>query len=203
MPPGKNFQPSIALDHSAPAPTPAPSRRISQSRQVGPVAPPDHDRHWLTMFTELFRVEGPWPGQLAISARPRGGDWLDEEIISWRRAGIDVIVSLLEPAEAADLNLGNEAIQSEVTGIQFFSFPIVDRSIPTSSSDIHGFLSKIDAKLSQGMQPPFSSNKDLVQRRRLAGSARAGACRFPKPKSNVCGSNHSRPATHANTSAAT
>jgi hypothetical protein len=62
------------------------------------------------MFTELFRVEGPWPGQLAISARPRGGDWLDEEIISWRRAGIDVIVSLLEPAEAADLNLGNEAI---------------------------------------------------------------------------------------------
>jgi protein-tyrosine phosphatase len=102
------------------------------------------------MFTELFQVEGPWPGQLAISPRPRGGDWLEEEIISWRRVGIDIIVSLLEPSEAADLNLGNEAMQSEATGIQFFSFPIVDRSIPASSSDIHGFLGKIDAKLNQG-----------------------------------------------------
>jgi len=85
------------------------------------------------MFTELFRVEGPWPGQLAISARPRGGDWLQEEVLAWRRAGIDVIVSLLEPWEAADLNLGNEAIQSEVTGIQFFSFPIVVRMFTDSS----------------------------------------------------------------------
>src|SRR5580700_5558725 len=73
------------------------------------------------MFTELFRVEGPWRGHLAISARPRGGDWLDEEMRAWRRAGI-----------------------------QFFSFPIVDRSIPTPSSDVHGFLTQIDAKLSQG-----------------------------------------------------
>jgi protein-tyrosine phosphatase len=102
------------------------------------------------MFTELFRIEGPWPGQLAISARPRGGDWLEEEIVAWRRAGVDVIVSLLEPWEAADLHLENEASQSEVTGIQFFSFPIVDRSVPFSSSDIHGFLGRIDAKLSQG-----------------------------------------------------
>ncbi len=102
------------------------------------------------MFTELFRIEGPWPGQLAISARPRGGDWLGEEIIAWRRAGIDIVVSLLEPGEAADLHLEDEAVQSEATGIQFFSFPIVDRSIPASTSDIHRFLGKIDADLSQG-----------------------------------------------------
>jgi protein-tyrosine phosphatase len=102
------------------------------------------------MFTELFHIEGAWPGYLAISARPRGGDWLEEEMIAWRRAGIDVIVSLLEPAEAADLNLENEAMQSEGTGMQFFSFPIADRSIPSSNSDIHGLLSKIGKKLSQG-----------------------------------------------------
>ena len=69
------------------------------------------------MFTELFRVEGAWPGYLAISSRPRGGDWLGEEISAWRGAGIDVIVSLLEPAEAADLNLENEAMQSEAMGV--------------------------------------------------------------------------------------
>jgi protein-tyrosine phosphatase len=102
------------------------------------------------MFTELFRIEGPWPGQLAISARPRGGDWLDEEMIGWRRAGIDIIVSLLEPAEIADLGLENEAMLSEKTGIQFFSFPIVDRNVPTATSHIHRFLGKIDANLTQG-----------------------------------------------------
>jgi protein-tyrosine phosphatase len=102
------------------------------------------------MFTELFRVEGPWRGHLAISARPRGGDWLDEEMRAWRRAGIDVVVSLLEPEEASGLDLENEKAQSEAAGIQFFSFPIVDRSIPTPSSDVHGFLTQIDAKLSQG-----------------------------------------------------
>jgi protein-tyrosine phosphatase len=102
------------------------------------------------MFTELFRIEGPWPGQLAISARPRGGDWLQQEILAWKRAGIDVIVSLLEPWEAADLNLANEASDSEANGIQFLSFPIVDRNIPTSSADVHGFLAKIDTELSQG-----------------------------------------------------
>jgi len=28
------------------------------------------------MLTELHWVDGPWPGRLAVAARPRGGDWL-------------------------------------------------------------------------------------------------------------------------------
>jgi hypothetical protein len=56
------------------------------------------------MRTELYWVEGPWSGRLAIMPRPRGGDWLEEEIQSWRRSGIDVVVSLLiVGAESRDL----------------------------------------------------------------------------------------------------
>jgi protein-tyrosine phosphatase len=102
------------------------------------------------MFTELFQVEGPWLGRLAISARPRGGDWLNEEMSAWRRAGVDIVVSLLEPGEAADLDLEQEKAHSEANGIEFYSFPIVDRSVPARSMDVHALLSELDSKLSQG-----------------------------------------------------
>jgi protein-tyrosine phosphatase len=102
------------------------------------------------MFTDLFRIEGPWPGHLSISARPRGGDWLEEEMSAWRQAGIDIVVSLLEPEEAATLDLEDEKARSEAAGIQFFSFPILDRGVPPPGSDISGFITRIDAKLSQG-----------------------------------------------------
>ena len=52
------------------------------------------------MTPDLFWIVGPWRGRLAIAARPRGGDWLEDEITGWRLAGIDIVVSLLESHEA-------------------------------------------------------------------------------------------------------
>jgi protein-tyrosine phosphatase len=102
------------------------------------------------MFTKLFRIEGPWQGQLAVSARPRGGDWLEEELHGWRGEGIDVIVSLLVPEEVDDLDLLHEKACSETSGIEFLSFPITDRDIPARGADIHHFLGEIDLRLNQG-----------------------------------------------------
>jgi protein-tyrosine phosphatase len=102
------------------------------------------------MFTELFAVDGPWPGRLAIAPRPRGGDWLEEELSAWRQAGIDIVVSLLEPQEAAELGLEQEKVRSEANGMEFCSLPIADRSIPAPSLDTDGVLTKIDSKLRQG-----------------------------------------------------
>lgn len=102
------------------------------------------------MFTPLFWIEGPWPGHLAISARPRGGEWLEEEIAVWRQMGIRVVASLLEPEEAADLSLQDEGGASEKNGIKFYSFPITDRSVPAPGSQIHAFLNKVGGALSRG-----------------------------------------------------
>jgi hypothetical protein len=55
------------------------------------------------MKPDLYRIPGPWSGKLAVSTRPRGGDWLEDEVKSWNDTGLDTNVSLLEPAEAADL----------------------------------------------------------------------------------------------------
>jgi hypothetical protein len=51
------------------------------------------------MWTEFYWVDGPWPGKLALASRPRGGDWLEDEMAGWRRTGIDTMLSLLTPEE--------------------------------------------------------------------------------------------------------
>jgi hypothetical protein len=48
------------------------------------------------MRPDLFWIEAPWPGRLAIAARPRGAEWPDDEMRALRAAGVDVLVSLLE-----------------------------------------------------------------------------------------------------------
>src|ERR1043165_4672352 len=88
-----------------------------------------HDKETIPMEAELFWIEGPWRGRLAIMPRPRGGDWLGEEIQSWRRSGVDVVVSLLTPEEQTELNLHDEESLCRANGIEFVSFPIVDRSV--------------------------------------------------------------------------
>jgi hypothetical protein len=55
------------------------------------------------MGAKVFWLAGPWNGRLGIVPRPRGAEWLDDETRAWRAAGIDIVVSLLEPDEEAEL----------------------------------------------------------------------------------------------------
>ena len=57
------------------------------------------------MRTTFFWIEGPWSGRLAIAPRPRGGDWLEEEVRAWQQSGLNLVVSLLAPEEVAELDL--------------------------------------------------------------------------------------------------
>ena len=58
------------------------------------------------MRPDLFPVETPFPGRFAIGPRPRGGDWLDDEMRMWHQFGVDRVVSLLMPDEVAEFDLG-------------------------------------------------------------------------------------------------
>lgn len=78
----------------------------------------------------LFWIEGGGVGRMAITARPRGNDWLDAEVDAWKAAGLDLIVSLLESSEISELGLGREADLCRSRGIDFISFPIPDRGVP-------------------------------------------------------------------------
>ena len=69
------------------------------------------------MVTELHWIDGPWRGKLALSARPRGGDWLEDEIAHWQRSGIKIVFSLLTDEEMSDLDLLNEAAEVHAQGM--------------------------------------------------------------------------------------
>ncbi len=102
------------------------------------------------MTPDLFWIPGPWRGRLAIAARPRGGEWLEVEAAEWRQAGIDVIVSLLEDDEVADLDLLDEATVVESAGIEFISFPTPDRGVPASRRQAVSLIANIAGELEGG-----------------------------------------------------
>jgi hypothetical protein len=101
------------------------------------------------MRTELYWIEGPWRGRLAIMPRPRGGDWLEDEISAWRRAGVDVVVSALTKEEIAELDLAEEAQLCGAKGIEYVLFPIMDRGIPDAAKTAE-LVQQLDQRLALG-----------------------------------------------------
>jgi protein-tyrosine phosphatase len=53
-----------------------------------------------------------------------------DEMAALREAGIDVVVSMLEEDEAAELGLRHEGDAAQRSGLVFVNFPIADRSVP-------------------------------------------------------------------------
>ncbi len=100
--------------------------------------------------TELHWVMGPWPGRLALAARPRGGDWLAEEMSEWQREGVSTVVSLLTPEEEHDLALDNERPDAISQGMHFTSFPIPDREVPASHTGMSKLLDELNGELEAG-----------------------------------------------------
>lgn len=82
------------------------------------------------MLSDIYWVKADLAGRLAIMARPRAGDCLEDEIDNWRKAGIDCVVSLLEPVESQELELAAEERLCRDRQISFISFPIPDRQVP-------------------------------------------------------------------------
>jgi len=102
------------------------------------------------MNPDLFWIPGPWRGRMAVATRPRGGDWLEDEADGWRCAGLDVVVSLLEEEEAAQLQLSSEGDIARSKGIQLISFPIPDRGVPASMPAALGLLRSLAKALEEG-----------------------------------------------------
>lgn len=118
----------------------------------------------------IYWLEGPWLGRLAIVTRPRGDDWLDDEIRQWQRNGIEIVISLLTPRESSELGLSQEAVVTSQQGIQFLSFPIPDRAVPSSLSAMRTFTEKVTALLSQGKHVAIHCRQGIGRSALLAAS---------------------------------
>ena len=96
------------------------------------------------MASDIYWIEHDFAQRLAITARPRAGDWIEDEIDHWHHVGIGLIVSLLEPDEAAELGLQRERELCVARGIDFLPFPIPDRGVP-DRHDTLTFLRQVRA----------------------------------------------------------
>jgi hypothetical protein len=102
------------------------------------------------MKTELFRIPAPHPGRLAIAPRPRGNDWLDDEIAGWHGTGIDIVVSLLTPDEVEEFGLEGESAACDSHAMRFVNFPISDRGTPASRERFGQLIADIGTDLAAG-----------------------------------------------------
>lgn len=102
------------------------------------------------MSPSLYWIDASWPGRLAITSRPRGGDWLENEVEGWKKNKVDVVASLLAPDEVEELGLKAESAVCDAHHIEFLSFPIRDRDIPHSRSKVTAFLGTLREALDGG-----------------------------------------------------
>jgi protein-tyrosine phosphatase len=106
----------------------------------------------------LYWIEAAVPLRLAVMSRPRGDDDLREEVAGLAAAGVDTLVSLLEPSEVRELGLRMAQQHCEALGLCFVSFPIPDRGVPKPAQ-------------------PFVSLVQMLRRRLVSGAHVAVHCR--------------------------
>ena len=122
------------------------------------------------MKSSVFWIDGPGPGRLAIVPRPRGGDWLQDEVASWHQAKIDVVISTLTPDEIGDLKLLEEDNLAREQGLEYRVFPISDRGVPATFEKLEAFARELEADLALG------KNIAIHCRQGIGRSALVAAC---------------------------
>ena len=103
-------------------------------------------------MNDIFWIKGDPPAPLAVVLRPRGGDWLEDELVRMKRAGIQVVVSLLERGESDLLGIGDERFVAMHVGLQFLSFPIPDTKTPPDKSAFRAFVADLANRLRTGQK---------------------------------------------------
>ncbi|MEX0784408.1 MAG: tyrosine protein phosphatase [Dehalococcoidia bacterium] len=109
-------------------------------------------------------IDCPAPGRLAVCPRPRGGDWLADDLAALRNGGADVLVSALTEDEETELELTNEPVLAEAAGLRFVRLAIGDFGVPR--------LGAVGTSL-------LALRDDLATGRTIAAHCRMGVGRSP------------------------
>lgn len=94
----------------------------------------DGTKEFSVIKPEVYWVQDP-PRLLAFGARPRSGEWLVDQIRGYRDLGFRHVVSLLEPSEIRELDLGKESQLCVAHDMVFHSLPIPDRGTPPRNEE--------------------------------------------------------------------
>ena len=102
------------------------------------------------MIAEVFWTKEKYPGRIALVARPRGGEWLEDEAAAWANADLDIVVSMLDTEETRAFELQREGEFCVANGIEFISFPVTDRSVPDLNQEFLRLTEKLKNSLLAG-----------------------------------------------------
>ncbi len=104
------------------------------------------------MFTKTYWIhQFDNAAKLGIMARPRGDDWLADEIANLKKQNIGLLVSLLEKDEISELGLRQQETLCKTNGIEFINFPIADRDIPKTSDKTDWLVGYLIDKIQDGI----------------------------------------------------
>ena len=87
------------------------------------------------MKAAMFEIDVIGEGFLAIMPKPSLDAGLPNSLRRLADAGVDQVVSLLEPSEARHLGLESERLEVKAHAMDFISFPIPDMGVPASAED--------------------------------------------------------------------
>ena len=103
------------------------------------------------MFTKIYWLhQFENSAKLGIMARPRGNDWLEEEIIHFKKQKVGVIVSLLESDEIYELGLEREEQLCQQNDIRYINLPIPDREIPKTNDTVDKLINELILLINEG-----------------------------------------------------
>ncbi|MEP6902609.1 MAG: dual specificity protein phosphatase family protein [Actinomycetota bacterium] len=118
------------------------------------------------MLAEIYWITD----SLAMMPRPRGNDWLEDEIISYKNYGIDIVVSLLKRSEIYELEIEKEEIWCSEKGIIFLNFPIVDRQVPESFEETLKFVEKLKSLIEESKKIAIHCRQGIGRSSLIASS---------------------------------
>src|SRR5215217_6477607 len=102
------------------------------------------------MRAEIYWLPFDGPGRIALMPRPRGGDWLDDELRSLSEAGVTTLVCALTADERATLSLERLEDACAVAGLALLSLPIRDRDIPSAHEPVLALTTELVDRLARG-----------------------------------------------------
>jgi protein-tyrosine phosphatase len=120
--------------------------------------------------TAPFWVATVGKGRLAVMPRPRGEEWLEDDVRTLAAEGVHLVVSLLTSDEQRELGLDREPELCARHRIGYVSFPIRDRDVPDSKADVVHLARGVAADLRAGRNVVIHCRAGIGRSALIAGA---------------------------------
>jgi protein-tyrosine phosphatase len=131
------------------------------------------------MKTDISWIPGLPTGRLGVASRPRGGEWLLDEVEAWRTSGVHFVISALTAEEEVELGLSCERADCERNGLRFLSVPIADRGVPSAPAAFGNAVVEAMQSLDAGQTVLVHCRQGIGRASLIAASVLAAAGEDP------------------------